>query len=135
MSLLDMAAKLMGAAGGKTEIFNQVNEMLNQHGGINGLVEKFQKNGLGETVNSWISTGKNLPIDATQLQAALGSDTIKNLAAKIGVNPETAASQLSALLPNLIDQLTPNGSVPAGGLSKDQILSAGAELLKKKLFS
>ncbi|TAG32582.1 MAG: DUF937 domain-containing protein [Polaromonas sp.] len=86
------------------------------HGGLGGLVQKFQQAGLGDVVGSWIGTGQNQPISGSQLSDVLGSDTITHLAEKLGVNPSVAADQLSSVLPGLIDQLTPQGQAPEGGL-------------------
>jgi uncharacterized protein YidB (DUF937 family) len=87
-----------------------------EHGGVTGLVNKFEQAGLGEVVQSWIGTGSNLPISGDQLQQVLGSDTVTNIAEKLGVNPTEAMGQLSSLLPGVVDQLTPNGELPSGGL-------------------
>ena len=96
-------------------------------GGLAGLMKVFQQKGLGNLVNSWVSTGKNLPISPDQIQKALGSDTIKNLAAKAGISTNNAASQLSALLPALVDKLTPNGKLPV-----ESILMKGLNLFRGK---
>jgi uncharacterized protein YidB (DUF937 family) len=87
-----------------------------EHGGVSGLVNKFEQAGLGEVVQSWIGTGSNLPISGDQLQQVLGSDTVTKIAEKLGVNSSDAMGQLSSLLPGLVDQLTPNGQLPSGGL-------------------
>ena len=90
-----------------------------QGGGFAALVQAFQKNGLGEIVNSWISTGPNLPISAQQLQQGLGLQQIQQLAAKAGLSPDAASTQLADLLPGLVDKLTPEGKIPdAGGLEQ-----------------
>jgi uncharacterized protein YidB (DUF937 family) len=65
--------------------------------------------GLGNTVRSWVGTGANQPITADQIHQAFGSDTVKQLAAKIGMTPEDLASKLSQILPQAIDKLTPGG--------------------------
>jgi uncharacterized protein YidB (DUF937 family) len=85
-------------------------------GGLGGLVAKFQQAGLGDVVGSWIGSGQNQPVSGDQLTNVLGSDAISGLAQKLGVSPDAAAGQLSNILPGLIDQLTPNGQAPAGGL-------------------
>lgn len=85
------------------------------HGGLGGLVGKFEQAGLGNVVNSWIGSGQNLPISADQLQSVLGSDAVAGIAAKLGINPADAMGQLSTMLPGLVDKLTPNGQAPAGG--------------------
>jgi uncharacterized protein YidB (DUF937 family) len=112
-------------------VMNGISELITQQGGITALAQKFQSGGFGEIMKSWISTGKNLPISAAQIQSALGSQTVKNLATKMGVSPETASAQLSQYLPAIIDKLTPNGQVPSQ-VNASQILSAGMDFLKKK---
>lgn len=82
-------------------------------GGLGGLVEQFQRAGLGEIIGSWISTGRNLPVSAEQIGQVLGSDTVAQIAQRLGVDPEQAAGQLSHILPEVIDRLTPNGQLPA----------------------
>jgi uncharacterized protein YidB (DUF937 family) len=89
-------------------------QVINQHpGGLAGLVRSFHEKGLGELASSWVGTGQNLPISADQLQSVLGSERVKQLAAKVGISPEVAASELSQLLPIVVDKLTPHGQVPA----------------------
>ncbi|WP_373974406.1 YidB family protein [Chitinibacter sp. SCUT-21] len=130
MSLFDtLAAQVLGG----NEQSSALSGLLESHGGISGLVEKFQNGGLGEIAQSWVSTGGNLPISEEQIQAVLGNETVANLAEKFGVDPQQAASSLTTLLPQLIDGLTPDGEVPTqdGG----NVLSAGLDLLKGKLFS
>jgi uncharacterized protein YidB (DUF937 family) len=85
-------------------------------GGIQGLVSAFQKNGLGETVASWISTNANLPISADQIMSVLGQGPLSDLATQTGLSTRDVASSLSEQLPGLIDRLTPNGQLPSGDL-------------------
>ena len=54
----------------------------------------------------------NIPITADQIQHALGSEQVKELAAKAGISPDLASSSLATMLPSLIDKLTPNGQMP-----------------------
>ncbi len=81
-------------------------------GGLTGLVQKLQAGGQGPAVNSWIGNAANQPIQASQLGAALGPQTINDLAAKAGLNPDDLLAQLSKALPGLINNLTPNGRLP-----------------------
>jgi uncharacterized protein YidB (DUF937 family) len=86
-------------------------QMINNHpGGLPALMQSFHDKGLGEIASSWVGSGPNLPISADQIQHVLGSDAVKQLAAKAGISPDAAGSWLAALLPFLIDKLTPNGS-------------------------
>jgi uncharacterized protein YidB (DUF937 family) len=89
-----------------------VSNVIQQHGGLPGLVNQFQKQGMGGVVQSWIGTGQNLPISADQIHQVLGSDTVTQLAAKFGMNPQDLAQKLTQLLPHAVDQMTPDGVVP-----------------------
>ena len=87
-----------------------------QHGGLGGLVSKFEQAGLGGAIGSWIGGGPNQPVSGDQITSALGSNTVSDMAARLGLNPDAVASQLSHLLPGLINHLTPEGQAPAQGL-------------------
>jgi uncharacterized protein YidB (DUF937 family) len=89
-----------------------VNRLIEQHGGVQGIVTQLQQQGLGETVKSWVSTGPNQPISASQVHEAFGTETITALAQKFGMNPQDLAQKLSQVLPQAIDKLTPTGTVP-----------------------
>src|SRR5690349_22972438 len=127
MSFLeDMAGKELSSmlSGSSNPLVSTVMQMINnQPGGLSGLVQQFHDKGLGGVVNSWVGTGQNLPISADQLQHVLGSEQVKELAAKAGISPETATSHLSQLLPMLIDKLTPNGQLPQGSSSLEEGMS------------
>jgi uncharacterized protein YidB (DUF937 family) len=84
-------------------------------GGLSGLAEKFGQAGLGHVVQSWIGNGANLPVSEEQLKSVLGSETITNLAAKVGIDPAQLQSHLAEYLPALVNHLTPNGALPAPG--------------------
>ena len=129
----DILGKLTGGSAGAQQggLAASVLELLgNRQGGIAGLAEMFQQNGLGNIVSSWIGTGANLPVSAEQIQQVFGSEQIQAFAQKAGIAPEGASSQLAALLPEIVDRLTPGGEVPQGG----DLMSAGMGLLQG-LFS
>ena len=85
-------------------------------GGISGLIAKFQQAGLGDVIGSWIGRGHNLPVSADQLQNVLGPDVLAQIAQHLGVSHGEAAGQLSQLLPEVVDRLTPQGELPADGV-------------------
>ena len=114
MSLFDdVAGAVMGKVmGGNQGGMAQVAmEMFNQHGGLNGVLDKFKQGGLGELATSWVGTGENLPISAEQISSVLGSGAIAEMAAKFGITPEVLSNQIAQHLPSVIDKLTPNGEV------------------------
>jgi len=108
MGLLD---GIIGGAVG-AEMVTVVNGLLQRHGGISGILQQFQAQGLGDTVKSWVSTGPNQPISPDQVHKALGSDTITELAAKLGISPQELSAKLSTVLPQVVDKMTPTGVVP-----------------------
>lgn len=125
MGLLDsVLGSVLGqpqGAGGNAQLIQLVLRMLANDapgGGLAGLVQQFQRGGLADVVNSWISTGGNLPVSADQLSNVLGPDMLGQLAQQLGVSQGQAASQLSDVLPQVVDQLTPDGQLPQGGLGE-----------------
>ena len=81
-------------------------------GGLGGLLDKFQKGGLGDVINSWIGPGQNKPVSPGQLGPALGPDILKTLAQRSGLPEDELIGQLSKVLPGLVDKLTPQGRLP-----------------------
>ena len=130
MGLLDnvLGGLAANAGGNGNGLVDTVTQLIGQYpGGLGGLVQAFQRGGRGDVVNSWVSTGANLPVSGEQIQQVLGQDMIGQLAGKLGTDPQQAAGGLADFLPGLIDQLTPNGKLPEGG----DLLSQGLGMLKK----
>ena len=111
MGLLDgMLGGVVGAVA-----TNAISKLIQQHGGVGGIVQQMEKNGLGDTVKSWVGKGSNLPISPAQLQQAFSSDKIGALAQSLGVSPNELLQKISAVLPDTIDRMTPDGVVPRAG--------------------
>jgi uncharacterized protein YidB (DUF937 family) len=89
-----------------------VTDVLQKHGGVQGVVNQFESQGFGPTVRSWVGTGANQPISAEQVHQALGSDLIQQLAAKSGLSVPELTQKLAQVLPQAVDKLTPDGVVP-----------------------
>ena len=101
-------------------------QMLQNHpGGLAGLVQGFQSKGLGDIIGSWVGTGQNMPISANQITNVLGADQVNSMAAQAGMTPAAAGGSLAALLPMLIDKLTPDGQVP----QQSSLLEQGMSML------
>jgi uncharacterized protein YidB (DUF937 family) len=130
----DLAGKVAGAVKGSEGQGGLAEGMLGlltnkETGGLEGLMQSFNQQGLGDIISSWVGMGKNAAITPNQVEEGLGSDVIQQLAEKFGVSVDAAKAQLSELLPSLIDKVTPEGKIPEGGL-----LDKGIELLGS-LFS
>ena len=124
MDVLNTVKSAVGGVAGKEIMPIIMNLISEQSGGISGLIQKFTSNGLGDVVSSWTGTGENLPISSDQISKVLGPDTIKNIAEKTGMDTNAVTGQLTTLLPEVVNKLTPDGKIPEG-----DILSKGADLL------
>jgi uncharacterized protein YidB (DUF937 family) len=116
MGLLD--SLLSGAGSGKTDSSGGANQLLGilsgllaQSGGLQGLGNKFSQSGQGDAFSSWVGMGENQPVSSNQIQEALGSDQVRAIAAKMGVDPHLASQFLAEYLPKIVDKLTPAGKV------------------------
>jgi uncharacterized protein YidB (DUF937 family) len=97
-------------------------------GGLSGLIEKFQNGGLGDVAGSWVGKGANQPVSGEQMINTLGSDKIREIASNLGISNTDAADGLASVLPQLIDKLTPDGTIP-----EDSVLKQGLSLFLKHL--
>ena len=116
MGMLDSVLGTLGGQGHTSMISVVTGLITNPNGGgLAGLLRQFQAGGLGHVADSWVGTGKNLPIFAEQIQSVLGSAQIQQMAAKAGISPEILSGQLANLLPQLVDKATPDGKLPDQG--------------------
>ncbi len=137
MGLFDSLAKnaLGGLLGGSAKLdpAAMLSGLLNEAGGLNGMMAQFEKAGLGATFSSWVGTGTNQPISADEVQNAVGADNLNNLAAKVGMNVSTVLPLLSQFLPQVIDKLTPHGHVHENNPSGSQIQSVLTSVISSGL--
>ena len=89
-----------------------VNDILEKNGGLQGVVSQFERNGLGPTVQSWVSTGPNRAVSPQDVQNALGPDLLRQLSEKSGLPVQELAQRLAQVLPEAVDKMTPNGTIP-----------------------
>ena len=134
MGLLDglMGSLMGGAMGGAQEspLLRTALQLLQQNGGVAGLLDKFRQAGYADHAASWQSTGENMPISGGALQEVLGSGTIGQIAQQLGLSHGDAAGGLAQVLPQLIDKFTPGGEVPDN--HEDMVAQVLAALTKSK---
>lgn len=94
------------------KVAGPLQEMLSGDG-VHQVLGKLNAGGLGDTVKSWVGLTRNLPISADQISSVLGNDTVRSIAAKVGIPTDKVASALAHLLPHTIDKMTPDGTPPA----------------------
>ena len=114
-SLADLVMKNPQIISAAIAMLNPKDTSVGGGGGLADVIGAFNKSGLGNVMSQWISTGPNPPISGDQLTQVLGSDVISQVAQKAGLGHADASSALAAVLPGLIDHLTPNGQVPDAG--------------------
>ncbi|MBP6122324.1 MULTISPECIES: YidB family protein [Providencia] len=123
--------QVMGmVAGDKMQQFQSVIDWVENQGGLTGVIEKFNQQGFGGIVSSWIGEGENLPIDASQLMQVFGNVNIQELAQSVGLDAQSTTDLIAKYLPQLVDGATPEGEVP----ENVDLASIGMNLLKAKLF-
>jgi len=81
-------------------------------GGLSSIVAKLQQAGFGDQVKSWIGNGQNLPITADQLKQVLGSDVVRQMAAKFNIPVDQLSEVLAQQLPTAVDHASPDGRLP-----------------------
>jgi uncharacterized protein YidB (DUF937 family) len=121
MSFLDALKDLAGGQGASSgnPTLDLIGGLIQKSGGLGGLVSTLEQGGLGGVVNSWVGNGANQPVDGQALGKALAGTAagqhVEEMAQKLGVDPSQVLGQLAQHLPDVINHLTPNGRVPAGG--------------------
>jgi uncharacterized protein YidB (DUF937 family) len=110
----------VGGAATSGALISQVISMIQSRpGGLSGLLQSFQQGGLGHVFQSWIGTGQNLPVSPDQLHSTIGSDWISKITQATGLPQGQVEQSLSALLPQIVDHLTPKGQMPRGELGSE----------------
>jgi len=115
MGILDTLLQnvVVGTQQGQGSMLQVALQLLQQNGGLPGIISKFEHGGMADHVSSWVATGANMPISGAQLQEILGSGSIGEIAQRLGMSHGDASSGMAQVLPQLIDALTPAGQIPA----------------------
>jgi uncharacterized protein YidB (DUF937 family) len=136
----DPLGSVLGGLGGGSQgqggnlLLQVLLSLLQQNGGLEGVLGRLRQGGLGQQADSWVGTGQNMNISPDQLQQIFGSSTISDLAAQLGMPEAETGSTMARLLPEVINQLTPQGQVPEN--SDDEIaqglsMLANGDLLRR----
>lgn len=117
-----------GAAGGGAAVLALVMQLLQQSGGLQGLLRQMQQSGYGDQAQSWVSTGQNQSINPDALSQIFGSGTLQQLAQQFGVPAEQLSGSVAQALPEVVNRMTPDGNVPQG--SDDLVSRTLDELMR-----
>jgi uncharacterized protein YidB (DUF937 family) len=118
-----------GAQQGQSQLMVLALQLIQQNGGLPGIISKLQNGGMAQQVGSWVGTGQNMPVTGSQLQEVLGSGSIGEIAQQFGMSHGDASSGLAQMLPQIIDHLTPGGQL--GDNHSDMLAQALSALTKR----
>ncbi len=135
-SLTDVLLKAAGQKSGLASIafqnpalMNAVMGLLSKDsavGGLPGLLAGFKSAGMGDIVESWLGQGANKPVTAPQVEQALGSNVVAQLAAQAKMAPSETSDVLARALPAMVDMLTPSGKAQSMDMSVVRAMLKGA---------
>lgn len=136
MGLLDgMLGNVLGGmmgggqgARGHSPLLAIVLQMLQQNGGLQGMLGKMQQAGFGEQAQSWVGTGQNMPISPDALAQIFGQGQLGRIAEQFGMPQQEITGGLAQMLPDVVDQMTPQGQIPDDG---DDLVAQALALLQK----
>lgn len=128
MGLFDQLITMV--AGDKMSQFQSVVKWIEQQGGLVGVADKFNQQGLSNIIQSWISDSENLPISVNQLVQVFGNLDIQQLAQSVGFDSQETAELIAKYLPKLVNKATPEGVIP----ENVDLTAVGMDMLKEKLF-
>lgn len=105
-------------------------QWVERNGGVGAVIRRFQDRGYARQTQSWVSTGSNEDIDPQAVEEVMGRGELAQLARQLGVPQEEVQQGIAEILPEMVNQLTPDGRVPA---EADQVLHDSIPLLEQEL--
>ncbi len=136
MGLLDSIVGSLTGGEGQQNSLSQLQAVwswVQEQGGIEVLIQKFQQGGLGEILSSWLSNGSNQSVSHSDIQSAFSQQDLQSLADKLGTDVQGASGTLSEILPQLVDKISPQGEVhpEASGNTQNDLGSLVDSIFKR----
>ncbi|TGM81718.1 DUF937 domain-containing protein [Leptospira mtsangambouensis] len=128
-SLKAVAAQAVELVQNNPQVVSGIQKIIEENGGVSGIVQKFKDKGFAEAATSWVGTGENVNIGSAEVMKVLGSESVQELAKKVGLDSDATAGLIGNLLPMVIDKLSPDGKEPSGDITSQ--LSSLASLFTK----
>jgi uncharacterized protein YidB (DUF937 family) len=110
---IDWAGIIRGAIGELEQHPELITQAFQKAGGLHGVLDKLHQAGLDKQVQSWISTGHNVPVTPEQLREALNDKQLQQIARSMGLPVDQALEVVAKYLPQAVDQASPNGKLAA----------------------
>ncbi len=105
-------------------------QWVQRNGGVGAVLERFRNKGFGQQAQSWVSTGANDGLRAEEIDQVVGGEELSRLARQLGVTEQEVSQGLAEIMPEMVDQLSPDGQLPP---EADDALDAGRSELEKEL--
>ncbi len=105
-----------GMGGGKgmliAALMPMVLSWIQRNGGVSGALSKITNMGHAQQARSWMSNQEpNENLDPSEVNQLFDDNEIQQVAAQTGANSDEVRQGLSELLPEVMNQLTPNGNL------------------------
>jgi uncharacterized protein YidB (DUF937 family) len=84
-------------------------------GGLTGMLGGMRSRGLGSQVDSWVSPHDNQPVSAQDLEQHFDPNDLDEAAQQAGTDRAGLLEELRHVLPQFVDRMTPQGSLPQPG--------------------
>lgn len=113
MKCFDRLGELVSGEGKHDAVMRALAALVDDHGGLAELGQRFRDVGLGASLDSWLANGPNLPLTPADVYVALGDAAVGQFADMMETTSLNAAKTMAEALPELFDRLTPEGELPA----------------------
>jgi uncharacterized protein YidB (DUF937 family) len=130
MGALDQVTAKLGGQQGTDGGVASLQKLVASSGGLHGLTSKLASSGLEQQVQSWVGHGQNQPVSGSQVQQAMDPGQVNSLAKQAGMSPGETCDHVAKALPDMVDQATPQGHMPA---PENDPFSKGMDSIKRML--
>ncbi len=109
----DIGARYHLGPKGRSLVQETLDLIARQPGGIDGFLDRFKAAGFAAKVASWVGRTDAVPLSGQEVEEALGSDVVSEIADKAGVSQRFARTILGYAIPKIIAQLARGGTIPS----------------------
>ena len=110
-------------------------QWVQSNGGIGAVLDRVRQKGYSKQAASWVSTGPNDAIDSQAIGELVGNDELSRLSQQLQVPQDEVASGFAEILPEMVNQLTPDGQLApdADGVFDDGLAELQALMREQPL--
>ncbi|HYK68481.1 MAG TPA: YidB family protein [Streptosporangiaceae bacterium] len=113
MSMLGEITAKLGGQQGQEGGLASLQQLVSSSGGLQGLTSKLASSGLGQQVQSWVGHGQNQSVSGSEIKDAMDPSQVHAMAQQAGMSDDETCNHVAKALPDMVDQATPQGHMPA----------------------